>query len=305
MDALSQLLQTLHLDVVGSRHVSLHGPYGARFAPGAGPQGLFMVLDGEVWLEPEGHLESPLHLAPGDIGLYGGPGIIVRDSATPRSRPVDVNFEPSTPGPRSMGGPGQRTVALLGVRFDLEAGAAAPLLAALSPAVPRRSQESLAAALMPSFQRVCEDFESGRPGAHALIQHVTQLLLAEWVRTATPPDAALAVGAGAFADPSIAAALTLIHRQPGAPWTVDSLAERVSLARTTFALRFARHVGESPFRYLTRRRISLATRLLQTTTLSLHEVALRVGYADEATFHRAFKRETGTRPGALRGPRVG
>ena len=131
---------------------------------------------------------------------------------------------------------------------------------------------------------------------------MTQLLLVEWVRAAAArQDGALAVGLGAFADPPIAAALALIHRQPGAPWTVESLAERVSLARTSFALRFARHVGESPFRYLTRRRVMLATRLLSTTELTLHEVALRVGYADEATFHRAFKRETGLRPGEVRG----
>ena len=263
-----------------------------------------MLLDGEVWVEPEGDTEGPLHLSPGDIGLYGGPGFVVRDSPLPRSCPQEVRFEPQAGEFQSLGGSGTRTAALLGVRFDLEAGAAAPLLAALVPSVPRTTRDSLTAALMPSFQRVCEDFSSGRPGAHALINHVTHLLLVEWVRAATSQDGALAVGMGAFADPPIAAALALIHRQPGAPWTVDSLAERVSLARTSFALRFARQVGESPFRYLTRRRIALATRLLQATTLPLHEVALRVGYADEATFHRAFKRETGMRPGAMRGPRL-
>ncbi|ATB28736.1 cupin domain-containing protein [Melittangium boletus] len=301
MDALSQLLQTLRLDIVASRHIVFHGPYGARFAPGEGPRGLFMVLDGDVWIEPEGDTEGPLHLSPGDIGLAGGPGFIVRDSSTPRSRPIDVRFETRSEELECLGGPDARTTEFLGVSFELEAGAAAPLLAALAPSVPRQTRDSLIATLMPSFQRVCEDFTSGRPGAQALINQVTQLLLLEWVRAAIPRDGTL--GVGAFADPPIAAALALMHRQPGAPWTVDSLAERVSLARTSFALRFARHVGESPFRYLTRRRISLATRLLQASTLPLHEVALRVGYADEASFHRAFKRETGMRPGAVRASR--
>ena len=147
MDALSQLLRTLQLDIVSSRQIALHGPYGARFASGQRPRGLFMVMDGDVWVETEGDAEGPLHLSPGDISLFGGQGFVVRDSLTPCSRPVDVHIGSQVERTQHLGGPGRCTAAFQGVTFELEAGMAAPLLAALSPSVPRPACDSLTASL--------------------------------------------------------------------------------------------------------------------------------------------------------------
>jgi AraC-like DNA-binding protein len=52
--------------------------------------------------------------------------------------------------------------------------------------------------------------------------------------------------------------------------------------------------------YLAGWRMHLARRLLRESTLSLVEVAARVGYESEAAFNRAFNRIVGTPPGTWR-----
>ncbi len=41
---------------------------------------------------------------------------------------------------------------------------------------------------------------------------------------------------------------------------------------------------------------------LENTDLSLQQVALRVGFSEPSTFHRAFKKWTGVAPGEYRQP---
>jgi AraC-like DNA-binding protein len=43
-----------------------------------------------------------------------------------------------------------------------------------------------------------------------------------------------------------------------------------------------------------------AARLLRGSSITLREVAARVGYDSEAAFNRAFRRTMGTSPGAFR-----
>jgi len=51
---------------------------------------------------------------------------------------------------------------------------------------------------------------------------------------------------------------------------------------------------------LTRWRLQLAGRSLERTSRSVAEIAADVGYASEAAFNRAFKREFGQTPGRYR-----
>ena len=59
-------------------------------------------------------------------------------------------------------------------------------------------------------------------------------------------------------------------------------------------------VGESVKQYLTGLRMQLAHRELRETTDTLAKIAERVGYQSEPAFNRAFKREVGVSPGAIR-----
>jgi transcriptional regulator GlxA family with amidase domain len=65
--------------------------------------------------------------------------------------------------------------------------------------------------------------------------------------------------------------------------------------------RFNQYLGEPPLAYLTRWRLQLASRLLESSRRkTIVQVASEVGYESEAAFNRAFKREFGTPPARYR-----
>jgi AraC-like DNA-binding protein len=101
-------------------------------------------------------------------------------------------------------------------------------------------------------------------------------------------------------DPQIGHALRLIHGQPAAGWTIESLAREVGFSRSVFADRFAHYVGASPMQYLGRWRMQLAARRLEVPGVSIAQAGAEVGYESEAAFNRAFKKFVGVPPGAWR-----
>jgi AraC-like DNA-binding protein len=72
------------------------------------------------------------------------------------------------------------------------------------------------------------------------------------------------------------------------------------MSRSAFAEHFNKLVGDTPLRYLTRWRLSLANELLRSGSVSVSEAAHRVGYASEAGFSRAFKAHHGHAPNAAK-----
>jgi transcriptional regulator GlxA family with amidase domain len=68
----------------------------------------------------------------------------------------------------------------------------------------------------------------------------------------------------------------------------------------TFARRFVAETGETPKRWLTTQRVAHARRLLETTDLSIEEVAGRCGFHSAAALRIHFARATATRPTAYR-----
>lgn len=101
-------------------------------------------------------------------------------------------------------------------------------------------------------------------------------------------------------DPQVSRALSSMHAEPEAPWTVESLAEIAGLSRAAFARRFSDTVGQSPLAYLTDWRMNLAARLLTRDETSVYQVAGHVGYTSEAAFSRAFKKHYGMAPAIFR-----
>jgi transcriptional regulator GlxA family with amidase domain len=90
--------------------------------------------------------------------------------------------------------------------------------------------------------------------------------------------------------------LELIHREPQTAWSAAALAESTGSSRSVVTERFKRLLGERPISYLSRWRLNLAARLLETTQNSVLQLAGDAGYESEATFNRAFKREFGAPP---------
>lgn len=99
------------------------------------------------------------------------------------------------------------------------------------------------------------------------------------------------------ADP-IERAIALCHADAVGEQRLDvrRLAAATGLSRHHFSRRFADATGEPPARYVRRRRLDEATRLLGGTGLPIKAVALRLGFADPNNFARAFRRQFGVSP---------
>jgi AraC-like DNA-binding protein len=98
----------------------------------------------------------------------------------------------------------------------------------------------------------------------------------------------------------IAAALRLMRRDPRARWTVEGLARQVGMSRTAFAAQFRDSVGEPPLSHLIRVRLSQGAGYLATSSRTIGAIARDVGYDNESSFSKAFKRIYGCSPGAFR-----
>ncbi len=105
----------------------------------------------------------------------------------------------------------------------------------------------------------------------------------------------------ALADPEIGNALRLMHQAPEYRWTVAELADLLSVSRSAFAERFKRVTGRPPLEYLTWWRLQrAAARLRSGEAASMYELARSSAYQSEAAFSKAFRREFGMTPGAVR-----
>ena len=135
----------------------------------------------------------------------------------------------------------------------------------------------------------------------ALLQRLPELVLADCLRQYAEglPEAQTGWLA-ALRDPVLAKALTLLHAQPGHPWTVEALARRTAVSRSVLAERFAKKLGMAPMRYLAQWRLQVAADLLRGDSIGIAALAARVGYESEAAFSRAFKRHLGVSPAAWR-----
>jgi len=78
------------------------------------------------------------------------------------------------------------------------------------------------------------------------------------------------------------------------------LAEAVHVSEDYLTRTFRREIGLSPWDYLNRHRVYLATELLRQTTLTINEIASRTGFQDQAYFCRVFKKIKGFPPGKER-----
>lgn len=101
-------------------------------------------------------------------------------------------------------------------------------------------------------------------------------------------------------DPKIARAETWVRDHIAHDFTMDELAEAVALAPRTFARRIAATCGISPIQFVQRIRLETARFLLETTRLSVEEIARKVGYTEPSTLRRLIRRDTKHSPGHFR-----
>ena len=91
-----------------------------------------------------------------------------------------------------------------------------------------------------------------------------------------------------------------MDRHYAAPLDLDALARVARVSKYHFARSFEATYGETPIRYLTRRRIERAQDLLRGANLTVTEVCMLVGFASLGSFSTRFTQLVGETPTAYR-----
>ena len=140
-----------------------------------------------------------------------------------------------------------------------------------------------------------------RPGGETVLAKLSELVFVEALRRYIEllPEQQTGWLAG-LRDRYVGRALALMHEHPGRDWTVDELAGRVGMSRSSLAQRFTDFIGQPPMQYLARWRLTIAAQRLRNEKTTLARIAADSGYDSEAAFNRAFKRALGTTPAAWR-----
>ncbi len=99
--------------------------------------------------------------------------------------------------------------------------------------------------------------------------------------------------------------ITFIHKNYADDIKISELAEMEHLSETHYRTCFRKITGISPSEYITKRRIEAATKLLESTKMSISDIATRSGYSDIYYFIRMFKKKTGTTPAKYRKASLG
>lgn len=145
-----------------------------------------------------------------------------------------------------------------------------------------------------------KELKGTRPGFYTAIDQMAFLIFIEVLRKQMDNNTLEEGLLRALFDSRLGRALNAIHQRAESPWTLESLAEEALMSRSSFADSFSKVVGLSPMKYLTQWRMSEARRLLQTTQLSVAQIAEKSGYESEAAFRKAYRNTLGEPPGSAR-----
>jgi AraC-like DNA-binding protein len=111
--------------------------------------------------------------------------------------------------------------------------------------------------------------------------------------------------------PHLRSARDRADRDYAAPLDLGALAAEAHVSKYHFARCFAEAYGETPMRYLTRRRIERAQDLLRSANLTVTEVCMLVGFSSLGSFSSRFRELVGESPSRYRdrwaasgGPRI-
>jgi AraC-like DNA-binding protein len=91
-----------------------------------------------------------------------------------------------------------------------------------------------------------------------------------------------------------------IDRDYAQPLDIPALARIAYVSEAHFIRTFRATFGETPHRYLQRRRVERAMAALRETDLSVTEICFAVGFGSLGTFSRTFKEIVGESPAAFR-----
>lgn len=294
-DALSDILRRMRLTAEIYARPEYCGTW-AVDTSGHRKMAFHLIERGRAWLHTDDNA-APVAMISGELVLFPRDAPHAIASSAERPRPDQLNKPP----PEEFTGP---VTSLLCGFFEFQGKSAWPLLDGLPDVVTLNLRDSsVSPGTAGLLQLIVAELAQDGPGVDAVINELAYVLFVHVLRSQM--QAGLTAGLlCALADPKIGGALNALHADLAAPWTVDRLASAALMSRSAFAKQFNELVGMSPMRYVTEWRMAEARALLESSDLSMAEIAERIGYQSEVAFRKAFRNIVGDTPGKVRRGRI-
>ncbi len=279
-DPLSGYLETIRVADAVVRKLEFVSPWEIRVAPGT--PAIYMIVNGSCALRME--QGRPILLSGGDLAiLIHGTTHALENQSQDNSVAGSDHSDTST---------------LISIHFSWHGGQIEPLLSELPQAIRIQSQGGpLVSWIMNTLQLVNQtDLPQNAPIGD-ILNRVAHFFLVQGIRShiaAGEPGGCQALRT--IVQGRIGPALFLIHTQPEAAWSLQSLARRCGMCRSAFAREFKCAVGQPPMAYLSERRMHRACELLIQGIYRIKEIALRSGYQSLPAFSSAFGKWAGATP---------
>ncbi|GAB3497317.1 AraC-like DNA-binding protein [Amycolatopsis cihanbeyliensis] len=298
MEPIDDLLGTMTIEDSHYVRIAARAPWGIAF-PSRHLARLILVSQGSCWLTGAG-LNEPRRLTDQDCFLVRAGATFELQDTLGRELVdcEDISGDPEVPA--IAGGNGELTE-IVSSRFTVDAVAADALFALLPPLTRISLDVATGRLLQTTFNLIAQETMAGEPAAGFVTSRLSEVLFVQALRACFAEVGSGSIGwLAALREPRLATAMRALHADLAHPWTLGELAHIADMSRSSFAATFRATAGDTPLGYLATWRMYRAKRLLRETTMSVHEVALEVGYQTGQALSRAFQHREGVPPGAWR-----
>ena len=156
-----------------------------------------------------------------------------------------------------------------------------------------RVVRSLVSSLLPAFK-------NPKQASRIFVEHVTMAVGVHAAKTYGGMQPAIRPLRGGLASWQMKRTEDTLAANLEGDVSIADLANDCGVSVSHFSRAFRQSTGLSPHQWLLKRRVDQAKSLLRDRTLSLSDVALSCGFADQSHFTRVFTRVAGISPGAWR-----
>ncbi len=296
-DILSDILRLIRLKGCVYFVRDFWSPWAMQMEGGAVAQ-FHVVLRGQCVVESRGRKWVG---APGDVFLFprGETHIIADEQYRTAVRGQDFMQSLAIDDP--LFAEGEEQTQLICGHYEYRTNTGHPLIEELPAVIHIKSFESYSPETINSvLPALIRELKNDRPGAAVVVEKLAEVLLVQVLRAHYEQGKRAEGFLAAMFDKRLTRALRMIHSNYREGLTLDDLAAAAGMSRSAFALQFKSTMGVAPIAYLANWRMCQANDILQLGDLTLSQVADRVGYQSDVSFSRAFKRQFGINPSAVR-----
>ena len=151
-----------------------------------------------------------------------------------------------------------------------------------------------------AFEEIVREMAAPKPGTGAMLNVLFQQCFIELLRRQGAGGEYAPAWLSALDDPRLNKVINEILDNPGEHYTLDLLADRCLMSRTTFSEHFNKAFGRTAMDFVREVRLRGAARLLRQTQDPIKRIAAQMGYASRSNFSHAFREFFGVAPADYR-----